>query len=59
VITCAERDIALVVWLDSGSSAKFKPNACRLEMSIPLDTNSGNYQEVQDDHKRIKTMELR
>jgi len=45
--------------LISGSSAKFKPNARRLEMSIPLDTNSGNYQEVQDEHKRIKTLELR
>jgi hypothetical protein len=43
----------------AGSSAKLKPNARRLEITLPLDTQSGNYQEMQDEQKRIKTLQLR
>jgi hypothetical protein len=44
---------------DAGSSAKLKPNARRLEITLPLDTESDNYQEMQDEQKRIKTLQLR
>jgi hypothetical protein len=43
----------------AGSSARFKPNAQRLEISLPLDAESDNYREQQDEQKCIKTLELR
>lgn len=42
-----------------GSSARFKPNARRLEISLPLDTESDNFREQTDEQKSIKTLELR
>jgi hypothetical protein len=43
----------------AGATAKFKPNAKRLEMSIPLDTESDNYTDSQDEYKRIASLDLR
>lgn len=44
----------------TGTTAKFKPNARRLELSLPLDTGSVNYSDSHEDpSKRMTTLELR
>lgn len=42
----------------SGVTARFKPQARRLEMSLPLDTSGENYGDA-DENKRITALTLR
>jgi hypothetical protein len=49
----------IVSLVPAGSTARFKPNARRLEMSIPLDTSSENYRAPEEENKGLKTLELR
>ncbi|WIA31169.1 hypothetical protein OEZ86_001177 [Tetradesmus obliquus] len=43
----------------SGISARFKPQARRLEMALPLDTRGENYGDCAEAHKKISSLTLR